>query len=203
MFDVGFGAVEGALAWTYTVPTKAVGAFRGRLANLQKQGLLGPRNMPGKGVVLRYGPDQVHRLVFACEALEFGIAPSVILALVRERWESRLREIFKDAEKAAERNPGPDDIILHMGGVRLMTDGWSDAVPNVNRCRLGKLPDYIDQWMRMGPDDPAGLPPRALVVNLSGRLRAFHRALAASHMTAPRDERAGSKGTVKGARKTK
>jgi hypothetical protein len=33
----------------------------------------------------------------------------------------------------------------------------------------------------MAPDDPAGLPPRALVVNLSMRLRAFHAALAVEH----------------------
>ena len=33
----------------------------------------------------------------------------------------------------------------------------------------------------MLPDDPAGLPPRALVTNLSMRLRAFHTALSHAH----------------------
>jgi hypothetical protein len=145
--------------------------------------------MPGKGVALRYGPDQCHRLLFASEAFEFGIAPSVILALVKAHWDGRLRQIFKDAEKAAERDHGPGDIIMHMGGVRLMTDGWSDAVPNVNSCRLSKLSDNMLAWMRMGRDDP--VPPRALVVNLSARLRSFHSALAAVHMTELSDEHVG------------
>jgi hypothetical protein len=192
MFEVvGFAVVEAAVAEAYTVPAKAMGAFRGRLTNLQKHGLFGVRAMPGKGTALRYGPDQFHRLLFACEAFEFGIAPSIILKLVASRWDRRLSQIFKDAEKAAERDPGPDDIIMHMGGVRLMTDGWSEALANVNRCRLRELPGYVDQWMKMGPDDPASLAPRALVVNLSARLRSFHRALEKAYMASLSDDHVG------------
>jgi hypothetical protein len=84
---------------------------------------------------------------------------------------------------------GPYDIILHMGGVHLMGDAWSDAVPNVNSCPLSKLPDHMAMWMSMRPDDPSGLPPRAIVTNLTMRLRAFHGALAASYM----DELQGAK----------
>jgi hypothetical protein len=54
-------------------------------------------------------------------------------------------------------------------------------VPNVNSCPLSKLPDHMAMWMSMRPDDPSGLPPRALVTNLSMRLRAFHTALVAAH----------------------
>ena len=63
--------------------------------------------MPGKGVALRYGPDQFHRLVLACELFEFGISPSVILALVEAGWERRLRKIFKDAENVTDESPDP------------------------------------------------------------------------------------------------
>ncbi len=51
----------------------------------------------------------------------------------------------------------------------------SDAIPNVNYCKLQKLPTYVNEWMQMGIDDR--LPARALIVNLSSRLRQFHEAL--------------------------
>jgi hypothetical protein len=195
MFECGYGAVEAALLQAYRVPAKAAGAFRGRLGALQKQGIFGVRNQPGKGVALRYGPDQFHRLVFACEMLEFGVAPSVVLSLVESLWDRRLRKIFRDAEDIVVRHEdaGADDVILHIGGAHLMGDGWSNAVPNINACPLGKLPDHMAMWMSMRPDDPSGLPPRALVTNLSMRLRAFHTALGISYMDELRAERAGSK----------
>src|SRR5262245_32620927 len=164
-FEAGYGAVEAALIEAYRVPETARGAFRGRLAALQKGGLLGPKAMPGKGRALTYRPDQLHRLVLACEMMEFGITPSMVLAVVGELWERPLRKIFSDAEDAVQREPGPDDVILYMGGVHLMVDGWSDAVPNVNACPLRKLPDHIAMWMSMGPNDRQ--PPRVLVTNLS------------------------------------
>ena len=182
MFETTFSVTEAALVRTYGVPHKAQGAFRGKLGNLQKQGLFGAKNMPGRGKALRYRPDQFHRLIFACELFEFGVGPATVLALVELLWESRLSQIFKKAEDAVERHrdPGPDDIVMHMGGVRLMTDTWSDAVPNVNYCTLQKLNDHMQVWMWMGVDDR--LPSRALVVNLSSRLRQFHAAFRDLHM---------------------
>ena len=53
------------------------------------------------------------------------------------------------------------------------------------------------EWMKMDPDNnPADLPPRALVLNLSARLRAFHRGLAAAHMIELRGERTAT-GNIK------
>jgi hypothetical protein len=184
MFECGLGTVEAALVQTYRIPAKAVGAFRSRLGALQKQGLFGARNMPGKGVALHYGPDQFHRLVFVCELFEFGIAPAVVLSLVKSSWERRLQKIFRDAEDvvANEHAKPGDDIIMYLGGAHLMVDGWTkDAVPNMNATSLGKLPDQVAMWMSMRPDDPSGLPPRTLITNLSMRLRAFHAALVAAH----------------------
>ena len=179
-FETSHSVVEAALARAYNVPDKAIGAFRARVGLLQKRGLFGAKNMPGRGKALSYGADQFHRLVFACELVEFGVAPSVVLDLIKARWERRIAEIFQRAEKAAMRDPSDDDIVLHMGGVQLMAYALVDTVPNVNSCPLRKLPDNIRMWMTMEPDDPAGLPPRALIVNLSMRLRAFHRALVVS-----------------------
>ena len=179
-----FSTVEAALVQTYRIPARAVGAFRSRLGALQKAGLFGAENRPGKGVPLGYGPDQFHRLVFACELFEFGIAPSVVISLVESLWEPRLQKIFRSAEDAVMKSQdaaGPDDVVLCIGGARLMVDGFSDAVPNVNSCPLSKLPDNTAMWMSIKPDDPSRLPPRAIVTNLSMRLRAFHTALVAAH----------------------
>jgi hypothetical protein len=193
MFECGYGAVEAALVRAYRIPGEAAGAFRGRLGALQKQGLLGAKNQPGKGVALRYGPDQFYRLILACELLEFGISPAMVLRIVESLWERRLQKIFSDAEIAVVKHEdaGPDDIILHMGGVHLLVTGWSDAVPNVNSCPLNKLSDHVAMWMSIRPDDPSGLPPRALITNLSMRLRAFHTALGSSYMDELRAERTG------------
>jgi hypothetical protein len=194
MFGCGYSAVEAALVQTYRIPAMAVGAFRSRLGALQKADLLGPKNRPGKGVALRYGADEFWKLIFACELFEFGIAPSVVLGLVKSLWEPRLRDIFKDAEDAVMKcqdAAGPDDVILHMGGAHLMVDGFSDAVPNVNSCTLSELSNNMLMWMSIKPDDPSRLPPRALVTNLSMRLRAFHIALGGSYMDELRAERAG------------
>ena len=194
MFECGYGEVEAALVQAYRIPAKAQAAFRGRLGALQKQGLFGVKNQPGKGVALRYGPDQFWRLIFACEMLEFGIAPSVVISLVESLWEPRLRDIFRAAEDAVMKcqdAAGPDDVVLYIGGAHLMVDGFSDAVPNVNSCPLSKLPDNMAMWMSIKPDDPSRLPPRAIATNLSMRLRAFHTALGISYMDELRAERAG------------
>ena len=53
MFVTTFSVTEAALVRTYAVPYKAQGAFRGKLGNLQKQGLFGAKNMPGRGKALR------------------------------------------------------------------------------------------------------------------------------------------------------
>jgi hypothetical protein len=182
MFETNYyRTVEPALAQTYSVPKKALAAFRAKIGSMQKQGMLGTKNMPGKGKALSYGPDQFHRLIFACELFEFGVAPSVVLDLIKALWERRIAEIFRQAEKAAMRKPSDDDVIMHMGGVALMGHVLADTLPNVNSCPLRRLPDHMRMWMTMEPDDPVGLPPRALVTNLSMRLRTFHRALAAAH----------------------
>jgi hypothetical protein len=200
-----FSTVEAALVQTYRIPARAVGAFRSRLGALQKAGLFGARHMPGKCVALGYGADQFWRLLFVCEMFEFGIAPAVVLSLVKSLWEPRLQKIFRDAEDAVMKcqdAAGPDDVVLCIGGARLMVDGWSDAVPNVNSCPLSKLPDNMAMWMSIKPDDPSRLPPRAIATNLSMRLRAFHTALGISYMDELRAERTG-KQTKRVSRSTK
>ena len=196
MFTTSFGVVERALWQAYSVPEAARGAFRSRLTSLQKQGLFGAKNMPGKGKELVYTPDMVHRAIFVCEMFEFGVSPREVLDLVEKAWSrdarkgQSLSKIFAEAElePLSGRNckPSLDDVIMHMGGVHLMANGWADTVPNVNWCPFRELPRFVKMWMELEPTDPhpSNLPPRALLVNLSARLRTFHAAFADSHMGA-------------------
>jgi hypothetical protein len=93
-------------------------------------------------------------------------------------WDRRIRSIFQRAEKSGP--AGPQDIALVMGGISLTVGGWTStakALPNVNGFPLHALAANVDLLMRY--DDP---PPRALVVNLSARLRRFHEALDKHHL---------------------
>ena len=174
MFQTGrYRDVEVALVAAYRVPKTAAGAFRAKLTDAQKAGLLGATNRPGKGAAISYGPDEFHRLVFACEMFEFGIAPAIVLRLVDARW-GQLRQMFRDAEKPAGKtaDPTPDDIVMYIGGAQMMIDAWSKAVPNVKWCPLHELSARMLGWMTRPLTDSTF--PRALISNLSMRLRAFH-----------------------------
>ena len=167
------------------------------------------RRKVGRGAALKYGPTELHRLLLALEFCELGIPPATAVALVETYWESKLKAICRDAERnnPAVRGGEPidpaDDIVVHLGGISLRTGLLRGerfpGVPNINRCRLRDLPRYIVQWMKMDPDDnPADLPPRALVVNLSARLRSFHRGLAAANLIELRAERAAGRNDAGG-----
>src|SRR5215471_12159483 len=131
MFKTTFGVVERALWHAYDVPEAARASFRARLGHLQKAGLFGPEKQPGRGKTLIYDPDMVHRLLFACELAEFGVTPAEVLDLVGKAWNRRIRKIFDKAEWTLTHcEPGPDDVIMHMGGVHMLADGWAHTVPN-------------------------------------------------------------------------
>jgi hypothetical protein len=128
---------------------------------------------------LRYTPDLIDRLIFATELAEFGVMPQSILETVADLWDSRIRRIFERAENAAMAPPGPNDIVMMLGGISLTVGGWTstaEALPNVNGFPLHRLAGNLDLLLRYS--DPA---PRAVVVNLSERLRAFHAALVETH----------------------
>jgi hypothetical protein len=176
VFEAPYSRVEAALVRAYGVHKADLPRFRARIAFLQKGGLLGVR--PGKGKALNYTPDLLHRLVFAMELSEVGVTPAATLITVADLWEKSIRKHFDDAEKTIKAPPGPRDIVLAMSGVSLMVGGWTStakAIPNVNGFALHRLADKMDLALRY--TDPA---PRAVVINLSQRLRDFHAALAAS-----------------------
>jgi hypothetical protein len=193
MFEISYGSVERALAAAHNVPDAVRQAgFRSMLSNLQKLGALGARARVGRGAALKYTPTELHRLVLTLEFCELGIPPATAVSLVNTYWESKLEAIISAAERGiVHEEPPGNDVIIHLGGVSLRTDSLRGerfpGVPNINRCKLSELPRYIGQWMAMTPNHRVA--PRALVVNLSARLRAFHTALADAYMDELRVER--------------
>jgi hypothetical protein len=200
-----YGVVERALATSYGIPEAAREAgFRSMLNNLQKLGVLGEAARVGRGAPLVYTPIELHRLVVAIELCELGVPPATAAALISNYWDSKLAAICSDAERnnPAVRGGEPidpaNDTVLYLGGISLRTGSLKGArspgIPNINRCKLRDLPNHMAQWIKMSPDDNrADLPPRALVVNLSARLRAFHAALAPSYMDELRAKQAAGK----------
>ena len=71
------------------------------LNNLQKLGVLGEAARVGRGAPLAYTPVELHRLLVAIELCELGVPPATTVALIASYWESKLKAICSDAERAA------------------------------------------------------------------------------------------------------
>jgi hypothetical protein len=189
MFQIStFAVVEEALAAAYDVAPKNRLALRSRLGALQRGGLFGVA--PGKGRRLAYGADTFHRLVFALELTAWNIAPSLILELVRDFWDNKLRAIFSAAESAITHpTDGGDIALVLIGGDQMFRSRPSATALRLTHAPLRELRQCMGLAMRDNP-----LPARAVVVNLSARLRRFHTALADAHnlrepVTAPEPPR--------------
>lgn len=170
-FTVPYKTVEAALVRMHNVPTNDVGAFRSRLGALQRGGLFGAENQPGKGRKLDYGIDQFRRLVLAVELTQAGLGPSVVLRLVKGGWE-KLNGIINRAERAND-NPGPDDVVLILP-VDLMFD---ESGPAINHTTRNRLPQHIELVF-----SDERLAARLLLINLSAQMRKFHDALSHFHV---------------------
>ncbi len=165
--------VEAALVELHDIAPETL---RSRFGAFQRGGLLATQ--PGRGARLEYGPDELHRAVFAFELSQLGISPTTVLWLVRKFWDKRLREIFSNAERASV-NQTPD-VVLFLIGLTAM-DGPEEAVPNINTTTMDRLAETVSLAIR-GSDELRDLPARAVLVNLSAQLRRFHTALSHYHL---------------------
>jgi hypothetical protein len=181
-FTVSYGKVERALVRVHGIAPDDVSRFRSRFGALQKAGMLGPKNQPGKGTKLVYTPDLIHRAVLAIELSQLGVAPAVILRLIKRFWDTRLRPIFAEAEREVMRPTPGGDIVLILAGVNLVSEG-DRAVPNINHAPLRKLSARMD--FALSGDK---LPARVLATNLTAILRSFHQALADVHLLPDTEE---------------
>jgi hypothetical protein len=189
-FWVPYWKVEAALARMHDIAPEDVPALRSRFGAMQRAGLLGSINQPGKGRKLQYTPDLLHRAMLAFELAQAGIAPGIIVPLVNDYWDSRLRAIFDKAEDAVMHPVvgNMNDVVLVLAGIALITEG-TNSVPNINWTTVSRIPERID--LALGGD---GLPARVLLVNLSGQLRKFHDALSHFHLLPDRSALAVAKG---------
>jgi hypothetical protein len=171
-FTAAYWQVEHALAATFGVGEKNLAAFRSRFGELQRGGLFGAKNQPGKGKRLVYTPDQFNRLLFAFSLGQFGLTPNVILRLARDYWTSRLEPIFKEAARGMRHDDQAGDVVL-VFSIRLVSEGVATAVPFIASLPLSKLPNRIEIGLQ---DDQA-----RLLINVTERLRRFHRHLVEVH----------------------
>ena len=118
-FTVSYAKVKSALVRMHNIAPDDVSAFRARFGALQRGGLLGAENQPGKGRRLEYGPDQIHRAVLAFELVQAGIAPGIILPLISDYWDNRLRDIFIKADRTVKDEA--KDVVLIMAGVAALS----------------------------------------------------------------------------------
>ena len=133
----------------------------------------------GKGKRKTYSIVQIERWLACLELTEFGLSSITAGELITGHW-AAFEPIFRDAQASVVRDPGPDDVVLCLGGIHLMSGSWAPklgfpGVPSIQGCTLRKLPDRVMVWMWMTARDAAA--PRLLMVNLSERLRQFHNAL--------------------------
>jgi hypothetical protein len=165
-----YRTVDLALRKMHSVKPEHVSAWRARFGAFQRNGLLGEQ--PGSGRKVAYAPDHLHRLVLAFELAQAGIAPSIILSLVKNYWDSKLKDIFRRAEHANMH--GGSDVLLYVAGIAAMIDR-EGAIPNINFTTIDKLGGLA---LALEGD---GLPARALVISVSAQLRKFHFALTEYH----------------------
>jgi hypothetical protein len=166
-FTVSFATVERALLRMHEVKPQHEDAWRSRLNFLRREGLLGER--PGSGRRIGYhAADQLPKLVLALEMAQAAIVPQTILSLVREHWDDRLKNIFRRAEEARAKETS--DVLLYLAGITEMVER-EGAIPVIEATTADKL-----DVLRMALYD-SSVPGRALLINVTARLRRFHLAL--------------------------
>jgi hypothetical protein len=191
--EFSYGVVEAALGGLYGINSddQRRSDFRARINLFQRANVLGVR--VGKGQRLSYSVPQIERWFCCLELAELGISPTTAARLVIDEW-AQFAPIFRAAQRTVIYDPSDSDVVLLLPGVHVMSGSWAPGggfpgVPIIRHCTVRDLPKRIAQYMQLGHDDPAGLVPRILAVNLSTRLRSLHAALAPAYMNELRAER--------------
>jgi hypothetical protein len=172
--DAGFTAdrwqVEHALAAAFGIAARNLPAFRSRLGELQRQGILGVA--PGRGKKIVYTPAEAARLVFALSLVQAGLTPAIIQRVISDYWDTQLAPIFRDAVYWFGRTDAPttqDEDIIIVFGIRLATESAAHAMPTIASCKLRELGRRAEVSLQDAE-------PR-LLFNVTQRFRKFYEAL--------------------------
>jgi hypothetical protein len=164
-FTVSFATVEKALLKMHDVEPQHEEAWRSRINFLRREGVLGER--PGSGRRIGYHTT-VHlpKLLLALELAQAAVAPQVALSLIATSWDNRLHPIFENANKTLDRG-GSADVLLLLAGITQMIerDGAIPVIATTTADRLDVLQTLLSD---------KAVPGRALVINITARLRRFH-----------------------------
>ena len=164
-FTVSFATVEKALLRMHAVKPQHEDAWRSRINFLRREGVLGER--PGSGRRIGYHTaDQLPKLLLALELAQAAVAPQVALSLIATSWDNRLHPIFENANKTLDRG-GSADVLLLLAGITQMVerDGAIPVIATTTADRLDVLQTLLSD---------KAVPGRALVINITARLRRFH-----------------------------
>jgi hypothetical protein len=198
-FAVSFATVEQALLRMHEVKPQHEDAWRSRINFLRREGLLGER--PGSGRRIGYHTAaQLPKLLLALELAQAAVAPQVALSLIATSWDNRLNRFFRQAEEARDRRTS--DVLLLLAGITGMVER-AGAIPVIEVTTADRL-----DVLRMVLDDHS-VPGRALVINLTARLRRFYKALSEiypqpeDHALDRRREKAQGETKIRGQGRTK
>jgi hypothetical protein len=109
-----YAQVESALAKVHLVDASAIGAFRGRINNLKRLGIV--PSSGGRGKKISYEIQDVWRLAFFLELAQFGIDP----AIMKSFFESCVPKIIRAFGDAGNDNHG----IYFAFGMNIMTGSF-------------------------------------------------------------------------------
>jgi hypothetical protein len=166
-FTVSFATVDKALLRMHGVEPQHEEAWRSRINFLRREGVLGER--PGSGRRIGYHTAaHVPKLLLALELAQAAVTPQVALSLIATSWDDRLNRFFRQAEESRDR--GTSDVWLLLAGITAMVER-DGAIPVIAATTADRL-----DVLRMALDD-SSVPGRALVINLTARLRRFYEAL--------------------------
>ena len=125
---------------------------------------------PGSGRRIGYHTaDHLPKLLLALELAQAAVAPQVALSLIATSWDDRLQPLFQEANEALVR--GTSDVLLLLAGITEMVER-DGAIPVIANNEGGQA-----RRVANGAETITSVPGRALVINLTARLRRFHEAL--------------------------
>jgi hypothetical protein len=164
--DVGYAALEDALATVFGIDQARRGAFRARIQHLRRLGFF-PEG-PGRGKVVRYDFFEAARILFALELEAFGADPKAAVEFLAGNWKrapGAERPVISISEQIASASQKDLFVTVHLDFLNQMNPIETGFNSPKGLQSVGSYLTQDDKALRYG------------VFNLSSRLRALRAAL--------------------------